>query len=467
MATALGGLNRGLVQGLGLGSQLGEAKAERGRAERKEKRQQLMIQEKALASLFANKTIDKDYKAKLWNGPYKELMKELTGIDLPTVTGQLGANIEKIIKEVDATIQDPNTPRNDKIQSLTFTLRKLEDPVAISHVEHGIEDLREEKDEVAAEQKAQAIKREEAQFGADKIWLREQPGSDFVGPPRREDVERMARISGDPERAKFLMNSMKMDEDKARQGGTDIVIKKSPVTGQLMGIDRNKPGEPPVLVPSPGFPGKQGGSSITQSQEELETVITQETLRKGTGPFSATIAFMSNVFGPFVPGLSGTAKENKEARKSLAVFSQRAKSALLNSSRGAIWEQQILEGRILPTSKIFTDPRAEFAGLIKLRDILKEELSFQKEVLQQPTLDLSTRKKIISNNIELETLIRQISEGKSQDSDVEFVNNLTDIEVDGLSEDDFRGMSKEAQDAVISRLEARQNISGGGVSGEF
>ncbi len=255
---------------------------------------------------------------------------------------------------------------------------------------------------------------------------------------------------------------------RAREGdvsGTDIVVKKDPVTGQLIAVDRNRPGDQPTLIPSSGFP--EGQETISKTQGELESSITEETLRKGTGPFSATVAFMSNVFGPFLPGLSETAKENKEARKSLSVFSQRAKSALLNSSRGAIWEQQILEGRILPTPKILVDPQAEFAGLIKLRDILGEELSFQKNVLQQPNLDLSTRKKLISNNIELEALIRQISQGQQQDSDIDFVNNLTEQEIDDLSESDYRALSQEAQDALINRLESTQNVSGAGISGEF
>lgn len=254
---------------------------------------------------------------------------------------------------------------------------------------------------------------------------------------------------------------------ETEESATDIIIKKDPITGQYLAVDKNRPGAQPVKIPSTGFPS-QGAVALTQqTQQELESLIAEETMLKGTGPQSAIVAFTSRVFGPFIPGLSKTAEVNAEARLSLSFFTQNAKFALLNSIRGAVWEQQILEGRILPTPKILVDPRAEYARLIKLRDIMSGELSHQKGLLQRPDLDLATRKRIMGNNIELENIIRQISEGQPQDLDISSINNLTEVEIDNLSDSAIRDLSPEAQDALLKRLESTQNISGSGVSGEF
>lgn len=424
---------------------------EQKRLVRREKRNDLTRELSVITDSFNNPNTPDSVNIANWNGRYRAIMKELAPmLDVPTVT-DWGKSLGKFSVKVNNVVHDQKKKSKEKLTDINALLQEADnDPEFIAVANEGKEDILSARKE-----------REASEFEADKAFFRRNVGQARRGAQidDEQDARQLARIkSKGPEYAGRIKDAL-VAEQGVGGDGTKFEIRPDPVTGQLTGIDPRDPGAQPIKVPSPGFPSGQGQAqpTVLPSSER----ITEQTLKRGTGPFSAGRAFISNVFGPFIPGVSEGSKQNKAARKKLAVFSQRSKSALINSSRGAVWEQQILEGRILPTSKVFTDPEAEFAGLLKLKEIFQEELRLQESMLQRGDIDLKTRKKMIGNNIELEALVQQI--GSQLPQTVQDLGNLSLDDIRGIPKSSLNDIPKDVKIQMIKRLQEGQ----GNTSGSF
>lgn len=94
----------------------------------------------------------------------------------------------------------------------------------------------------------------------------------------------------------------------------------------------------------------------------------EQDVTKGTGPFAVIQAGISNVIGPFVEGT--IFEDTTDARQSVRLFSQIAKTGLINNPRFPVAEQEIVRQLLPDVDKFFIDPERARADLTKLKEFL-------------------------------------------------------------------------------------------------
>ena len=94
----------------------------------------------------------------------------------------------------------------------------------------------------------------------------------------------------------------------------------------------------------------------------------EEDVMKGTGPFSKLQAGISNVFGPVIEG--AVFKDTTDARQQVRIFSQIAKTGLVNNDRFPVKEQEIVQNLLPDPDKFFLDPDTAASNLRELKGFL-------------------------------------------------------------------------------------------------
>ncbi len=136
----------------------------------------------------------------------------------------------------------------------------------------------------------------------------------------------------------------------------------------------------------------------------------------GTGPWSNLAALVDAVVGGSgagkLVGADGLFKDTQASRQMLRLIKQTGKAALLNSSRGATWEQQMIDKLFPDPSTFFTNPRTEANKFNILRDTMLEEKQFNLQALTTAG-DAATISKLETSNRQIDKLLLKIGSGET------------------------------------------------------
>jgi len=108
-----GGLNKGLVKGLQIGSMFEEGKARKGASKastRMEERKKYMDQLKISTSFFNNKAVPDQAKLDEYHGSYSDAIKKLTGKEPPQLPSW-GPDIAEYTRRVEAIAGNTTTAK--------------------------------------------------------------------------------------------------------------------------------------------------------------------------------------------------------------------------------------------------------------------------------------------------------------------------------------------------------------------
>lgn len=131
----------------------------------------------------------------------------------------------------------------------------------------------------------------------------------------------------------------------------------------------------------------------------------------GTGPYSMLAAaidrFAGGVGADLLFGKKGFFPDTQANRQKLRTIKQVGKAALMNSSRGAIWEQEKIDNLFPDPDKLFTNPRTEANKFNVLRDTLLIEKHFNNQSILSATIpeEINDLRK---SNIEIDRLLSLI-----------------------------------------------------------
>lgn len=104
----------------------------------------------------------------------------------------------------------------------------------------------------------------------------------------------------------------------------------------------------------------------------------EEDVLKGTGPFAKIQAGISNVFGPVIEG--AVFKDTTDARQQVRIFSQVAKTGLINNPKFPVAEQEIVSNLLPDPDEFFRDPDTAASNLRELRGyFVKSKAAKEKE----------------------------------------------------------------------------------------
>lgn len=190
----------------------------------------------------------------------------------------------------------------------------------------------------------------------------------------------------------------KAEDGKTYPMPTDA-IKRAPITGEeaAMAIAKRQLGEP-TAQPTP-----------------IDQRDMAEAAKSGTGPYATLKATIDAVLGgagiDLVFGLDGFFPATQENRQALRTIKQIGKAALMNSSRGAIWEQERIDRLFPDPDKLITNPRTEAKKLKVLRETLLTEKRFNNEAIPNTVTpkELSDLRK---SNTEIDRLLALIGTGE-------------------------------------------------------
>lgn len=139
---------------------------------------------------------------------------------------------------------------------------------------------------------------------------------------------------------------------------------------------------------------------------------------EGTGPYSALAAALDRVAGGLgadvVFGKKGLFPETTKNRQFLKVIRQIGKSALMNSSRGAIWEQERITELFPDPDTFFTNPRTEAQKIGILRDTLLVERRFNNQAIATTAISTKEIQKLQQSNMEIDKLLELLGKDSGQ-----------------------------------------------------
>jgi hypothetical protein len=159
---------------------------------------------------------------------------------------------------------------------------------------------------------------------------------------------------------------------------------------------------------------KQAGADLGKGREPSGSIPVNEIAKGGTGPWNMLKAAIDNLFGgagiDALFGAEGFFPDTQQNRQVLRVIKQVGKSALMNSSRGAIWEQERIDKLFPDPDRFFTNPRTEAKKFKTLRDTLVMEKEFNNKAIQA-AVDPVEVSKLRQANIEIDRLLILIQPG--------------------------------------------------------
>jgi len=133
----------------------------------------------------------------------------------------------------------------------------------------------------------------------------------------------------------------------------------------------------------------------------------------GTGPYmrvaSAFEALAGGLGADVLIGQNGFFPQMADAKQYLRSVKQIGKAALMNSSRGAIWEQQRIDELFPDPDTTFTNPRIEARKFSNLMDVMGAEKKFNNQAIVSSVTAKEIEKYRTSNN-EIDRLFELISE---------------------------------------------------------
>lgn len=177
-------------------------------------------------------------------------------------------------------------------------------------------------------------------------------------------------------------------------------IKRAAITGEEAAMDIAK---------------RQLGESTDKLAVPPDQRDMVEAAKSGTGPIAMFKAAIDAVLGgaelDTVFGLDGFFPATQENRQALRTIKQIGKAALMNSSRGAIWEQEKIDRLFPDPNKMITNPRTEAKKLKVLRETLLIEKRFNNEAIPS-TVTPKELADLRKSNTEIDRLLALIGTGE-------------------------------------------------------
>jgi hypothetical protein len=171
-------------------------------------------------------------------------------------------------------------------------------------------------------------------------------------------------------------------------------------------------------------------------------ISAEEKAKGGTGPYAMLASgidrFLGGLGADKVFGAEGIFPETQENRQALRTIKQLGKPALMNSSRGAIWEQQKIDKLFPDPDVFFTNPRTEAKKFKNLRETLKTEKDFNNKAIQSAITpkEISELRK---NNLDIDRVLSLIGEGEQP------IGNITTVTMPDGSTQTFDESGKRIQ----------------------
>ena len=154
------------------------------------------------------------------------------------------------------------------------------------------------------------------------------------------------------------------------------------------------------------------------------TVAPEVAALGGTGPFRKIAAAADAVLGG-LGIIEDVAPDTQENRQVLRTLRQVGKAALLNSSRGAIWEQKNVNVLFPNPDTFWTNPRTEANKIQVLRDTVATEKNHNNQAIlkavSQKEID-----KLRQSNVEIDNLLELIGPGQEAAPPVEGARKAPD-----------------------------------------
>jgi hypothetical protein len=131
------------------------------------------------------------------------------------------------------------------------------------------------------------------------------------------------------------------------------------------------------------------GDPISATGSTEPRVDFEAAAKQGTGVWANVAAALDAAGGGLgidsLLGKEGFFKDTQDARQNIRLLKQLGKSALMNSARGPIWEQKMIQQLFPGESAFFTSPSTEARKIPKLRATLKAERDFKVRSLKLTT----------------------------------------------------------------------------------
>jgi hypothetical protein len=137
----------------------------------------------------------------------------------------------------------------------------------------------------------------------------------------------------------------------------------------------------------------------------------QKKAESGTGPYSMLKASIDKLFGGIaineIFGSEGFFQDTQENRQVLRTIKQLGKAALMNSARGAVWEQERIDELFPDPDKLFVNPKTEAKKFKVIREALLETKYFNNEAIKRGTMP-SEVSQLRNSNTEIDRLLALI-----------------------------------------------------------
>ena len=163
-----------------------------------------------------------------------------------------------------------------------------------------------------------------------------------------------------------------------------------------------------------------------QAKDELKSIVKKtgtltenanRAAKKGTGPYAKLKAGIDAVVGGLgldkAFGKNGLFPETTASRQQLRLIKQTGKSALLNSARGATWEQEKIDQLFPDPSTFWANPTTEVGKFSLMRDTLNLEKNFNLKAIEtaSPKEIVGLRK----SNREIDSVLNLIGKENAPD----------------------------------------------------
>ena len=147
----------------------------------------------------------------------------------------------------------------------------------------------------------------------------------------------------------------------------------------------------------------EGAPSVTRVKAIEEIAI------GGTGPYSKLAAAFDAIAGglgvkELFGGKGSFFPKTQKNRQALRTIKQIGKSALLLSTRGAIYEQKVIDKLFPDPDKMWTNPETEALKINELRITLNQVRAFNNEAIAQ-SFSVTEIRKLEESNIKLNRLL--------------------------------------------------------------
>jgi len=177
--------------------------------------------------------------------------------------------------------------------------------------------------------------------------------------------------------------------------------------------------------------GLGAGPTTTPGGGLPEGPTMEEHAHRGTGPWAMLEAVVDNIAGGVgvdkLFGAKGLFPDTMGSRQTLRILKQRGKAALMNSSRGAIWEQQRIDELFPDPERLWRNPRTESKKFQQLRGTLITEKEYNNRSISRAVTAKEVQR-LRQSNEEIDRLLTLL--GKPEEQSFEMLTNEDNALID-------------------------------------